>query len=161
MEKRFIVFIVLAVVLIIGGAVAIFIVVQQEKAAGIPKIKVALEEYDAGTVSMADGLVSYVYKIKNNGSGNLEINNLKTSCTCTTAVIEIANEKSPEFGMHNEGTRWVGKVPAGKEAELEVNFDPNFHGPEGTGNVVRIISFDTNDPQKKEVEVKLTANVIK
>jgi len=52
------------------------------------------------------------------------------------------------------------KIPPWETGFLEITFDPAFHGPQGTGPVVRVVYLSTNDPNNKKTEVKLMANVI-
>lgn len=159
MDKRIIFLIISFIVLVLGGVVLGVFMYQQEKATGTPKIKVDSYEYDAGTVSMSSGLVKHAYSIKNDGYGDLIINDIETSCMCTKTILKTESGESPEFSMHNEDVSWTGKIVAHEEAELEVIFDPAFHGPKGTGEIVRLVTFNTNDPDRKEIEIKLLANV--
>lgn len=159
-DNRLIIFIIIAAVLIVGSIIAVLIVYSQEKNKLDSKIEIIPLEYDFGTISMADGLVKYVYKIKNIGEKDLKINGIKTSCMCTTAVLRVKNNISPEFGMHDNQALWSQKIGSGETGYLEVVFDPAFHGPEAVGRIIRAIYISTNDPQNKKVEVRLIANVI-
>lgn len=152
-------------ILIIGG-IALALInslsgSNQEGNQGTPKIEINPQEHDAGTVSMAEGLVKHTYEIKNTGDGDLKIDDILTSCMCTTAILKVGNKESPKFGMHNNPTFWSQKIVPGETGQLEVTFDPAFHGPQGTGQIVRAVYLETNDPQDKRVEIKLIANVIK
>jgi len=125
---------------------------------GTPKIEVNPKEYDAGLVSMAAGLVKKTYEIKNAGTSDLEIDDIRTSCHCTTATLQVGQTKSGEFGM--DGTKfWSQKIPAGQTGYLEVIFNPAFHGPQDTGQAVRAVYLSTNDPQNRQAEIRLIANV--
>lgn len=154
----------LPIILIIGGAV--FGIVNyltredRENNQGIPKVEVSPEEYDAGTVSMGEGLVEYTYEIRNVGEGDLKIDRIWTSCMCTTARLKVGDEEGEEFGMHSNPVFWSQKIAPGEIGYLEVVFDPAFHGPQGTGPMVREVYLSTDDPQNKKVEVRLIANVI-
>jgi hypothetical protein len=120
-------------------------------------------EYDVGTVSMADGLVKKTFEIKNIGEEDLKIENIRTSCACTTAFFKIGDKVGPKFGMPGHGINpsfWSEKIGPGEKADLEVIFDPAFHGPQGAGSIIRAVYFSTSDPQNKEAEVRLIANVI-
>lgn len=127
---------------------------------GLPQIEIQPLEYDAGTISMAGGLVKYTYEIQNRGEGDLKIDKIWTSCMCTTARLKVGNKQSPEFGMHNNPPLWSEKITPGETGFLEVTFDPAFHGPKGTGSVVRAIYLSTNDPKNQKAEVRLLANVV-
>jgi hypothetical protein len=67
------------------------------------------------------------------------IQNLVTSCGCTTAELSS------------------NVIPPGQRADLTVTFDPDFHPTEG--EVVRLVWFATNDPTQPWVEVRFTAEV--
>ncbi len=160
-DNRLTIFIIIAVVLILGGLIAGLIVYSQEKNQLNSKIEVIPQEYNFGTISMADGPVKYTYKIKNIGQGDLKITRIQTSCMCTTAVLKVGNNISPQFGMHTSSLLWSQNIAPEEKGDLEVVFDPGFHGPEGTGETIRGIYVFSNDPQNKKVEIRLIANVVK
>lgn len=154
----------LPALLVVGGIIFILINNSPETSqsiSGIPKIEINHPEYDAGAVSMANGLVKHTYEIKNAGNGDLEINKIWTSCDCTSAVLTVGERKSPKFGMHINVKFWSQKIAPGETGFLEVIFDPAFHGPHGTGSVIREVYLSTNDPQNKETGVRLIADVVK
>lgn len=127
---------------------------------GVPKIEISPQEYDAGTVSMAAGKVQYTYEIKNKGEGDLKISRIWTSCMCTTARLKVGDKESPEFDMHSNPAFWSQKIAPGQTGYLEVNFDQAFHGLQGLGENIRAVYISSNDPQNKQVEVRLITNVI-
>lgn len=147
-------------ILLLAGIIVFFVknYTPEENHPGIPRIEIPVNEYDAGTVSMADGLVKHIYEIKNTGVGDLKIGSIWTSCHCTVARLKVGNRESPEFGMDKSFTSQ--KIPPGETGFLEVTFDPAFHGPQGAGPAVRVVYLSTNDPLNKKVEVRLLANVI-
>ncbi len=156
--------VVVSVALVVGGLS--FVLAKQffngngkEGSSGAPVMEVTPKEYEAGTISMAAGVVKYTYKIENKGDGELKINNIKTSCHCTTAKLKIGDNESPSFGMDSTFSSWTGKIPGGGEGLLEVTFDPAYHGSSGVGAAIRAIYFSTNDPNNKKSEVRLSANV--
>jgi hypothetical protein len=115
--------------------------------------------HDWGKIDINGGNMEKTFQIKNNGEGDLEITNVKTSCMCTEARIAINGKNSPVFGMHTR-SGWSGVIEPGQTAEIIVVFDPLFHGPQGTGPITRLISFNTNDSENPTVEFKLTGNVV-
>ncbi len=127
---------------------------------GAPRIEIKETEYDAGTVSINSGLVSHKYEIKNNGEGNLKIDGIRTSCDCTKAILRVGDKTSPEFGMHNNPVFWSQEIAPNESGYLEVIFDPAFHGPEGTGSMIREAYFSTNDRAAKTAKVRLVVNVV-
>ncbi len=162
---RKIIFISLPVILITGGIIfGLINYLSREKGenhSGIPKLEISIPEYDASTISMAEGLVKHTYEIKNIGEGNLKIDRIWTSCMCTTARLKVGDKESGEFSMHSKPLFWSFKIVPGETGFLEVTFDPAFHGPQGTGPVVRAVYLSTNDPKNEKVEVRLLADVIK
>lgn len=143
-------------------AVVSFFIFFNSNSAGEENVnaKVALGEtnYDWGDVGINDGNVTHTFDIKNEGSDPLELYNVVTSCMCTTATLKLGNEQSPEFGMH-EKSAYVMKVLPGEIAQLNITFDPAFHGPSGVGPISRLIRVSTNDPGNSLLEFSLTANV--
>lgn len=129
--------------------------------AGYGRIEISPQEYDAGTVSMAAGLVQKNYTVKNTGSGPLTIKSISTSCDCTSAVFKLNGKISPTFSMAMGGLNfWSEKMQPGETGELEVIFDPAFHGPHGVGAIDRLAYVSSDDPQNGKAQVRLTANVI-
>ncbi|MBI2420909.1 MAG: DUF1573 domain-containing protein [Candidatus Levybacteria bacterium] len=116
--------------------------------------------FDWGNIEYGGGLVEKTFTIKNNGSDTLNLFNVKTSCHCTKARVEILGKKSPAFGMSGVSS-WLGEVPPGKEARLTVIFDPAFHGPQGVGPITRFVSVDTNDKGNSKLTFTLTGTVVK
>lgn len=163
-EKKVIISVVLfALLILIGGIVALSgssttsttISTSQNAKASVDQ-----KTYDWGTINMKDGNVSKTFAIKNAGTDVLKLTKVKTSCHCTKAQVTINGNTSPSFGM-NTVSPWVGEVPPGNEAQLNIVFDPAYHGPNGIGPITRYISVDTNDPNNSTLEFTLTANVIK
>ena len=157
--------------LILGGVGALAVVLAlvfsavsiSGKKSGAAEMTVSEYRYDFGTISMADGDARHEFIIRNAGDENLTLSDIRTSCMCTTAELNIAGERSPVFGMHNNPAFWVGKIAPGEEAALEVVFDPLAHGPNATGSVTREIVIQTND-QGSTSAIKrfiITANVVK
>lgn len=121
-------------------------------------------KYDFGTISMANGTVNRDFEIKNDGQGELTINNIKTSCMCTTAVLEVNGEKSEVFAMHAASSPfWKMKLKPGETGKLTVTFDPNAHGPDATGPITRevTVSSDSDGKAGSLDKIVFTAEVTK
>lgn len=110
-----------------------------------PKIEVDQKSYDLGIVKYGD-VARHTFKIKNAGTKNLEILKLSTSCGCTKASI-VDEDKI---------------ILPGKSVDMLVTFDPAVHKDDtDLGILKRIVYIRTNDSENKEVEVEITANVLK
>lgn len=161
-EKKILVSLVVATLLLIGGG-AFFLMktMTAEPISASESVKVAAVErnFDWGEIRINGGNATKTFLIKNDGTDNLKLYNIKTSCTCTKAQVEIEGVKSPLFSMHSTSS-WRGEVLPGREAKLTVIFDPAFHGPSGIGPITRLVSVDTNDPRNLKLEFNLTAKVV-
>ena len=152
----------LAALIIIGGIAWLIIAGLKSQNtdvsnSGTPKVKINQTEYDFGDISMANGKVNYTFEIKNEGDGDLIIDSIWTSCHCTTARLQIGKKKSPEFGMDKLSTDQ--KIAPGETGVLEVIFNPAFHGHAGMGAITRAVYLSTNDPNNKQIEVRVSADV--
>lgn len=166
MDKKFIIGIVLFTLLIIGGAIVYGnsspTKATVEKTTG-SKIQTFEESFDFKDVKYDGGNAKHAFKIKNIGTKDLTIANMATSCMCTKVYLQTKKEKSPEFGMkgHASESNWTGIIKPGEEAQVFADFDPTAHGPQGVGPISRLVSFETNDPDKPYVEFSFSGNVIK
>jgi hypothetical protein len=111
--------------------------------------------HDFGDIDIFGGKVSTTYTLKNEGIEDVQILSAVTSCACTEG--EIGDLR---FGMHNTTGGRV-TIPAGGEEILTAIFDPLAHGPNGTGQVTRQLMLKTNSTETPEIEVRLSANVVK
>jgi len=109
----------------------------------------AEDSFDFGTVSMAAGKVSHVFKLKNESGAPVTITKLYTSCMCTIASLNHGGKKLGPFGMPGHG---LGAIPVisetinpGEEAEVEAVFDPAAHGPAGVGPIDRVVFVEQGD----------------
>lgn len=162
-KKIVIAFIVLTVAILVGGIYILSVTsTTPQKVITSQNVKVNVDQktYDWGNIPYSGGNVSYAFTIKNRGTGVLKLTNIKTSCDCTTAQVSIDGKVSPNFGMHTTSS-WVGEVDPGKEAQLTVIFDPDFHGPTGVGPMERLISVQTNDINNPNLEFSLKGVVVK
>ena len=123
-----------------------------------PKIAVEPERYDLGRVSMAAGVISRSFRVRNEGTTDLVITGISTSCGCTTAKLVVGEVESPVFGMH-DNPEWSGVLTPGESGELQVFFDPAHHGLEGTGPFTRFVLIESNDPINGRVKVRLEGEV--
>lgn len=89
----------------------------------------------------AHEVVETSYMVVNRGDRDLIINDVVTSCGCTTATLS-----------HDI-------IPPGHRADLVVRFDVDFHELEKGKSVVRLVWLLTNDPDTPVAEARLTAMV--
>ena len=110
-----------------------------------PAITITPSRYDLGTVIYGE-VAEHTFVVKNSGDEPLEILRLSTSCGCTKAA--MAKEDKV--------------IAPGQSANLLVTFDPAVHKDDSDlGDLIRIIYVRTNDPENSEVEVEITAKVVK
>lgn len=124
------------------------------------KLSISENFYDFGTISMKDGIVSRIFKITNESEKDILLSSVTTSCMCTVAFIVNGGERRGPFGMPGHGgfvPKVNDKISAGDIREIEVQFDPNAHGPAGIGLIERVVFLE--DENKNIVEFKFRANV--
>jgi len=109
--------------------------------AGSPDIVLEKQELALGEV--INGEVRTIeITVQNQGTADLVIEAVTTSCGCTQAEITpaiIAPEKS--------GT-------------LHVQYDSGAHGPGETGPILRQVFIASNDPDQPEIEFRFSAEVL-
>lgn len=160
---KFLLAIVFLSLLVLGGGV-----IFASKIGGKPEVapnkevkaQVSETNYSWGEIPIDGGNVKKNFPIKNAGQDILKVFNVKTSCMCTTTRVLIQEQLSPPFGMHSQSP-WVGKIAPGEEAQLEIVFDPAYHGPSGLGPITREILLETNDPANSKLIFTLTGTVVK
>lgn len=161
-DNKLAIIVLLATVGLIGGGMLLAYKSSQapqvSAVAGV-SVMVNQDTHEWGEIPINGGNVSASFPIKNDGSETLKLFNVSTSCMCTTAQLILGDVKSPEFGMHTRSAS-VFEVPPGETATLEVVFDPDFHGPNGVGEVVRQVVAQTNDASRSELDFSLTGTVI-
>ncbi|MBX4187058.1 MAG: DUF1573 domain-containing protein, partial [Candidatus Doudnabacteria bacterium] len=115
--------------------------------------------YDFGNISMKNGLVTKVFNVKNTKPEKVFLSQLYTSCMCTNAKLRINGQEFGPFGMQGHGAMKMlnQSLEQGQEAQLEVTFDPNAHGPSGIGVIERAITIQTDKGEIAVMNIK--ANV--
>ena len=91
-----------------------------------------------GSLGRTD-VVNLSYTVVNDGDHDLVIDNVVTSCGCTTATLSHSI------------------IPPGRRADLAVRFDAGYHKVDPGQQVVRIVWLMTNDPDTPVAEARLTA----
>ena len=104
---------------------------------GAPRIVFAEPVYDFGTVEQGNP-VTHLFRFTNQGQGDLRIEQIKTSCGCTAAVI------SSEI------------IPPGGEGTISTTFDTSRF----FGEKARTITVYSNDPIQPLVTLTLQGEVV-
>jgi hypothetical protein len=126
-----------------------------------PKIIINIENKDLGSISQKQGEVYADFVFKNSGQSDLIIDNLSSSCGCTSASIIYNSEEGPRFTMVGHGkenpTNWEIAIKPGDTATFRVYYDPTVH-PDLVGAVTRTATIFSNDPVEFEKKVTITLN---
>ncbi|EKD95896.1 MAG: hypothetical protein ACD_24C00274G0001 [uncultured bacterium] len=165
----------IAVVPTVVVAGVIFLISKSQSTAAVDRseidvsdttYKVDKNSFSFGTVSMRDGIVETVYELTNTGSEDIFVKELFTSCMCTKAQLILSDGTQTGFyGMKGHGGLndfYVGKlIKAGETVSVKAVFDPNAHGPQGTGFIKRNIILSTNLKSNPNIQFSFDAEVIK
>lgn len=119
-------------------------------------------EYDFGTIAMEDNEVSTRYELTNTGEEPVTITNMYTSCMCTSAKLHYDGKTSDTVGMPGHGTsdQINITVQPGETTEVEAIYDPNAHGPMGTGLNRRTVILNTNSSSTPEIQLNFISDVV-
>ena len=162
-DTKIIIGAILASVLIIVGAVAVLGKDNTPKRdqLGTASVTIDKKEEDFGSIKVSEDKAA-TFTITNTSNTTLRIWNVATSCDCTFANVTIGGVKTGEFNMAmhmSSGLKnWIGEVPAGKIATLEVIYRPSVMPVQGA--VSRQVTFSTNDPNNTEITVSVKADVL-
>jgi len=105
---------------------------------GKPDIGVATTRHDFGRVKQGDVVTTEIV-VRNSGNKELRIESVATSCGCTSAQVK------PKI------------IASGGEGKLVVRYDSGSHPDKGP--IERHVYIASNDPEKAEVDVVITADV--
>ncbi len=119
-------------------ALSILIVLLGGCAGGQPDIVVDTKRHDFGQVKQGD-VVTTEIKVRNSGKKELKIESVATSCGCTSAQVK------PII------------IPSGGEGKLFIRYDSGSHPDKGP--IERHVYIASNDPEKAEVDIIITAEV--
>lgn len=127
------------------------------------KVESLETSFDFKDIPYSGGNAVHEFKIKNSGDKDLSVANMATSCMCTKVYFQKGSEKSPEFGMkgHSASSDWKGSLAPGEEGSVVAVFDPTAHGPQGVGPISRLVSLETNDPDRPYLEFSFNGTVVK
>lgn len=136
----------LAVILAYYQPLADFVKFQRGQA-GLQGARIEAEPaaYDFGTIRYQDKS-KQEFEIKNTGSENLEILRISTSCGCTKA----------------EMLDGIKTISSGTSAKMVITMDPSSHKSYyDIGEIKRVVYVKTNDANRPEMQIELSANVTK
>lgn len=112
--------------------------------------------FEFGTISMAKGLVSTVFKVTNPTENDINVESVTTSCMCTKAYVLKGSDRKGPFGMPGHGV--VPKanevIKAGETRDIEVVYDPAAHGPAGVGPIDRFVFLQDTSGAVLRLEIK-------
>jgi hypothetical protein len=103
---------------------------------GSPSVVFKELEWNFGRIKQGE-VVSHEFIFRNEGTAPLKVTRVATSCGCTAALV---SQK---------------EVAPGKEGRVKVSFDSRGY----SGQVVKYIYFDSNDPKKPQVELTVKGEV--
>ena len=119
-------------------ALTILVLLLAGCAGGKPNIAVATQRHDFGRVKQG-AVVTTEIAVRNSGKKELKIESVATSCGCTSAQLKPKN------------------IPSGGEGKLFIRYDSGSHPDKGP--IERHIYIASNDPEKAEVDILITADV--
>lgn len=131
-------------------------IVASQNYGTISSLSVSEKLYDFGTISMKNGLVNHIFKVTNSSNKDVYVKKINTSCMCTMAYIEGANEDKGPFGMEGMGYLPPANetIKAGESRDIKVVYDPNAHGPAGVGAIDRLIYLTDTSGDTLQFEIK-------
>jgi len=142
MRKNTIIFLLIGVIIILGG-VLVFSNIQnnpsnatQNNSGPQPGILVSEKEWDFGKVIQGEK-PTHVFIVKNEGEGDLIIESLKESCACIEVSISAT------------------LIKPGESAELEVTYDTTDYA----GKDEKHIHIYSNDPQVPDKKINLYVEI--
>lgn len=163
MKKLF--FIILAPIILAGCANAISQEAIDQAETRVNSSIVIKETFkDLGTIAMDKGDVEVDYILTNNGQEPVVIKEMYTSCMCTSAKISTGEDTSRKVGMKGHGQSNFDIfqiIEPGEQAIVTATYDPNAHGPQGTGLARRTISIETNSKINPILKLSFETNVVR
>ncbi|MCK5603089.1 DUF1573 domain-containing protein [Candidatus Pacearchaeota archaeon] len=117
--------------------------------------------YDWGDINIKGGDVKHTFTLKNTSDEPLYLKSIFTSCVCTKARFRLPDESiSPSYGMSNNASYWAAEIKPNETFDVEVTFDPLYHGAQATGPISRSINIITSSKNDPVFELKAIGNVI-
>ncbi len=158
-RDRWIKYGVIALIILVSS---FYLIKRDDNLKNPPRIDIKPSSHNFGDVSVAGGVVKTAMTIKNEGKSDLIIDDMDSSCGCTTATITKDGKEGPVFSMRAHGTNpvgWSEKIKPGETAELNIYYDPQAHS-DLRGHVTRVITVFSNDPKTSKKIVKIEVNQV-
>lgn len=162
-NKSTIVFLI-SLAIIVAGVVVYGLAVEDKNSdadtdSSDAEMSITPASHNFGKVSQKEGVVNTSFTIENTGSSDLVIDNMVSSCGCTSAALVVDGEEGPKFGMHNNPKNWSVTIKPDDSAELKVYYDPDVH-EDFRGRATREITLFSNDKNNSEKKVKISVNQV-
>ncbi len=158
-RDRYVKYAALAAIILVAG---FYLLNRDSGPSGAPRITINPTEHDFGLVSVRGGVVMTAMTLKNEGGSDLVINNLDTSCGCTTATVKKGGIEGPAFGMSEHGMNpvgWSETLKPGENALLNIYYNPGVH-LDSRGPATMAVWVYSNDPNSPEKIVKIDTNQV-
>ncbi len=125
-------------------------------------IDIKLNNLDQGEIPMSEGKIDIPFTFYNGGKEAVVLFSGQTSCMCTEAVVQNSDGTvSPRLTFHGAPAQINQVLEPGEEAQLIATYDPNAHGPDATGPIIRDIIVQTNSARTPQVKFKFQGEVVK
>lgn len=120
-----------------------------------PRVEVGEKFADVGEIKVSD-VITRDFPIKNIGTKPVQIQNINSSCGCTSGKIIYKDFTSKEFGMHAQ-SGFVTEIAPGDTATMRLTYRPATMPV--YGSVTREVYLSTNDPDNSRLIFSLKAIV--
>lgn len=147
-SKSLIIFFIVLIIFVVGATVA---VTKNQP------VQSASEKFyaDVGEIKVSD-VVTRDFPIKNTGNKPVQIQNINSSCGCTSGKIIYKDFTSKEFSMHVQ-SGYVTEIAPGDTATMRLTYRPATMPVYGA--VTREVYVTTNDPDKPRLIFSIKAIV--
>ncbi|MDP3917088.1 MAG: DUF1573 domain-containing protein [Nanoarchaeota archaeon] len=124
-----------------------------------PSIQFDQDFVELGEISNSKGLILIDFTMENNGTADLIIYDVKTSCACLSASLIKDGQESLRAGRFSYPDGWNYIVKPNEKIILRGFYDPRITSWQ-TGSVERIITITSNDPMYFERSVRIAAKLV-
>jgi hypothetical protein len=157
------VFIIILFTIIVFGIGTFLLSKGSSSGSSASTISLKHNSFDFGQVPMDKGHVKHNFDLSVDSKGSVEITKIYTSCMCTEArLIRTNGQTFGPFGMpgHGDSGATSVKLSPGENFQIEADFDPAAHGPQGKGPIERKIIVESNSSSTPKIELTVKADVV-